>query len=244
MSSIVVMTGGGMKGAVAAARCAKDQELVLLHVDYGQASADSEANALAALVPWFPKARLASLCLPTATGMQRIATAGSSASSTPGPGRVRKRPAGLPADSYAGLGPGGLRGLFPDLVSTAVQTALGIGATSVVTGLTRSGQGEHLGLPPDDPRLDRRGECVHAFNIMLDALLKPQVNMCLETPLMDLSYGDVVKLGGRLGVPFEKTWTCLGAGPRPCDTCGPCKARGRAFAEAGLPDPAMTALAF
>ena len=36
MARVVVLTGGGIKGAVAAARYASEHEVVLLHADYGQ----------------------------------------------------------------------------------------------------------------------------------------------------------------------------------------------------------------
>lgn len=241
MSPIVVMSGGGMKGAVAAARCAKEREVILLHVDHGQPSAASEAKALATLVSWFPRARLVSLDLPCLTEIQRISADKDGVLRTPATGGAGDGARERVARGSPGFAPVLMRGLMPALTSTAVQTALRVGATSVAIGWTQWSEGGHLGLPPTEDRLDRRREFVHAFNIMLDALLKPYTKMQLETPLMDLSDGDVVKLGMRFGVPFEKTWTCTGAGPRPCDQCEPCKARARAFIEAGLPDPAVAA---
>ena len=232
MRSVVVMTGGGVKGAVAAARYASDHEVFLLHAGHGRASAAQETNALAELVSWFPKARLVTLDLSHITEIQRIAKTEQTTSATSAVERG--------GESADGLPPALMRGLMPTLVSAAVQTALRVGAASVATGLTRWASAEHLGLP-DDGTCDRKREFIHSVNIMLDALLKPQVKLCFDAPLMDSSYAAVVKLGVRFGVPFEKTWTCVGPGPRPCDTCEPCKARARAFIEAGVPDPAMAA---
>ena len=58
-------------------------------------------------------------------------------------------------------------------------------------------------------------------------------------PLMDLSKTEIVKLGARLGVPFELTWSCYAGGEKPCGHCDSCKLRARGFAEAGVKDGAV-----
>ena len=55
-------------------------------------------------------------------------------------------------------------------------------------------------------------------------------------PLMDLSKTDIVKLGTKLGVPFELTWSCYSGGEKPCGHCDSCKLRARGFEEAGIKD--------
>ena len=55
-------------------------------------------------------------------------------------------------------------------------------------------------------------------------------------PLMDLSKTDIVRLGAKLGVPFELTWSCYNGGEKPCGHCDSCKLRARGFAEAGVKD--------
>jgi 7-cyano-7-deazaguanine synthase len=56
-------------------------------------------------------------------------------------------------------------------------------------------------------------------------------------PLSRLSKTGVVKLGLKLGVPFEYTWSCHNNYDKPCGRCTGCIARKRAFEELGVEDP-------
>lgn len=47
----------------------------------------------------------------------------------------------------------------------------------------------------------------------------------------------IVKLGGNLGVPFEKTYSCYKGGEKHCGLCGTCRERIEAFQLAEVPDP-------
>jgi len=57
------------------------------------------------------------------------------------------------------------------------------------------------------------------------------------TPLVRLSKSEIVELGARLGVPFEKTWSCYTGGRRSCRKCDACLLRAKGFKEAGFSDP-------
>ncbi|WP_261206789.1 7-cyano-7-deazaguanine synthase QueC [Laspinema sp. D2d] len=59
----------------------------------------------------------------------------------------------------------------------------------------------------------------------------------IVTPLIDLKKTEIIQLGNRLGVPWEKTWSCYAGGDRPCGVCDSCQLRLSAFAELGLTDP-------
>jgi len=58
-------------------------------------------------------------------------------------------------------------------------------------------------------------------------------------PLGRLDKAQVVKLGARLGVPFELTWTCYESNNKPCGKCHSCVLRAQAFEKAGLRDPLL-----
>lgn len=227
MPPIVVMTGGGIKGAVAAARCAEDNELLLTHIDYGQPSAPAELQALHVLNKAFPSSSVMALTLPHVMQLQE------------GPGRFGEPPAvgaGEAADRNGPSAPA-LRGLVPVLMSIGVQCAWRVGASAVVTGVSRLCEATHLGMSGTDPRSNGWRELVHSFNLMIDCLSGRGPQVRIETPLMDLGLPQMIKLARRFRIPLERTWTCQRAGPRPCGRCSPCTARARAFVEAALVDP-------
>lgn len=85
--------------------------------------------------------------------------------------------------------------------------------------------------------------CSAAETLRLGSKLGTQWNIPLriETPLIDKSKADIVRLGTEIGAPLRHTWSCYGPGPQPCGRCDSCVLRARGFAEAGLADPALSA---
>jgi 7-cyano-7-deazaguanine synthase len=61
----------------------------------------------------------------------------------------------------------------------------------------------------------------------------------IETPLIEKSKADIVRLAIEIGAPLVHTWSCYGAGPEPCGQCDSCVLRAKGFAEAGANDPAL-----
>jgi len=59
----------------------------------------------------------------------------------------------------------------------------------------------------------------------------------IVAPLIDKSKKDIVKLGIKLGVPFEYTWSCYTGNKYPCGKCDSCRFRMRAFESLGMVDP-------
>lgn len=61
--------------------------------------------------------------------------------------------------------------------------------------------------------------------------------IAIATPLIDLKKTAIVQLGNKLGVPWEKTWSCYAGGTLACGVCDSCQLRLAAFAALGLEDP-------
>ena len=61
----------------------------------------------------------------------------------------------------------------------------------------------------------------------------------IQTPLIDKTKADIVRLAVELRVPLELTWSCYEGGQTPCGRCDSCLLRAKGFDEAGLRDPAL-----
>ncbi len=59
----------------------------------------------------------------------------------------------------------------------------------------------------------------------------------IHTPVIHMTKADIVRLGARLGVPFELTWSCYHGRGKACGVCDSCQLRLKGFREAGLEDP-------
>ena len=88
---------------------------------------------------------------------------------------------------------------------------------------------------------DCRPEFIQLFQQLADYSTKASVadgrKIKIETPLIQLSKQEIVKLGVRLAAPLELTTSCYRGGDVACGTCDSCLLRLKGFAEAGLTDP-------
>lgn len=122
------------------------------------------------------------------------------------------------------------------LLALALSLAESEGADSIYFGANAI---DYSGYP------DCRPEYVRAFERLARLATRDAVErgraVRLRTPLLRRSKAGVVRLGDRLGVPWELTWSCYRGGRRPCGRCDACALRAKGFAEAGRTDPGLTA---
>lgn len=59
----------------------------------------------------------------------------------------------------------------------------------------------------------------------------------LLMPFKNIQKSEVLKLGHKLKVPYELTWSCYTDYPEPCGKCHACIERGKAFSDNKLIDP-------
>ncbi len=230
MSTTLAMVSGGLKSAIAAMRSSQGADIILLHIDYGQSTAKAERTALRGLVSAFPRARGVGIELPYVIGLDRQASsAAQDAAMTTGEGA----PAKLSALS--------IRGLMPVMMSSAMHCAGRFGAHTITCGLSEESGGKTPLLNFAEGQPGRLRELVHTFNMMAETSLPEKNAVQLEAPLVDLSYADALRLGARLSVPFERTWSCEAGRSSACMNCYSCQARLKAFSDARLSDPLMDA---
>ncbi|MCX5776858.1 MAG: 7-cyano-7-deazaguanine synthase QueC [Candidatus Firestonebacteria bacterium] len=51
----------------------------------------------------------------------------------------------------------------------------------------------------------------------------------INTPLINLTKAEIIKLGMKLKVPYELTWSCYKGGKKPCRKCDSCLLREKGF---------------
>lgn len=88
---------------------------------------------------------------------------------------------------------------------------------------------------------DCRPEYFKAFQRLADLATKKTVSggggIKINTPIINLSKKEIVKLGLKLKVPFNKTWSCYRGGERACGVCDSCVLRLGGFRKAKVEDP-------
>ena len=87
---------------------------------------------------------------------------------------------------------------------------------------------------------DCRPQFIKTFQKIVDVGTKSRVEgkrIKISAPLIKMKKSEIIKLGMRLGVPYEYTWSCYKGGKIPCGKCDSCILRKKGFKEAGLEDP-------
>jgi 7-cyano-7-deazaguanine synthase len=81
---------------------------------------------------------------------------------------------------------------------------------------------------------------ISGFNMFADLTREHKVR--LRTCIHAMTKAQIIEEGLRLGIDLGKTWSCFASGNVPCGECYKCIKRAEAFAELGIPDPAITTL--
>jgi len=111
-------------------------------------------------------------------------------------------------------------------LSFAISLAETIKARAVFIGAHSQ---DYSGYP------DCRPEFLRAFGRMakVGTLGKYEI----LAPLLRKNKSQIIRLGKKLGVPFELTWSCYSGGKYPCGKCDSCRYRSKGFKRAGELDP-------
>lgn len=119
-------------------------------------------------------------------------------------------------------------------LSVALGWAETLGAHDIVIGVNAL---DYSGYP------DCRPAFVQAFealaNVATAAAVEGRARYRVHAPLLRLGKAEIIRLGTKLGVPYELTWSCYDPDDqgRACGRCDSCRLRAAGFREAGVPDP-------
>ena len=109
-------------------------------------------------------------------------------------------------------------------LSFALSYAETLGAGTIFIGANAV---DYSGYP------DCRPDYYIAWNRLLKAL---GAKITVQAPLIRLDKAEIVRLGTKLGVPFDMTWSCYQGGRTPCGVCDSCRFRAKGFKEADVSD--------
>ena len=118
-------------------------------------------------------------------------------------------------------------------LSFAVSYAETIGAQTIFIGANAI---DFSGYP------DCRPEFYKAFKEVIKKGTKAGSQgkgISIQTPLINKTKAQIVKLAKKLGVPLKLTWSCYKGANVPCGVCDSCKLRAKGFKTAGFKEPGL-----
>jgi len=115
-----------------------------------------------------------------------------------------------------------------NLLSIATSFAEAKGAEAIYIGVQSL---DYSGYP------DCRPQFIEAFQRVIDLGTKETTNITLKTPFIRMTKTDILRVGMKLGVPYQHTWSCYRNERKACGTCGSCHFRKEAFDAIGIKDP-------
>ncbi|MDD1676064.1 MAG: 7-cyano-7-deazaguanine synthase QueC [Methanomicrobiales archaeon] len=115
-----------------------------------------------------------------------------------------------------------------NLLSIATSVAEVRGAEAIFIGAQAH---DYSGYP------DCRPAFLDAFQRVIDLGTKDTTSITLRAPFVHMTKAEILRLGMRLDVPYEHTWSCYRNEGVACGRCGSCHFRRDAFHELGISDP-------
>ena len=216
----VVLLSGGMDSCVTAAIARETHELALVHASYGQRTEERERHAFDEIADFYSvRERLA-------VRLEHFSQIGGSALTD----------ARIPVPEYESAAKSGCATIpityvpfrNAHFLSVAVSWAEVIGAHAVFIGAVAE---DSSGYP------DCRPEYYRLFQELVRAGTRPETQIEIVTPVIQMRKSEIIRRGISLGAPLHLTWSCYQFGEEACGACDSCALRLRAFAEAGAADP-------
>lgn len=217
----IVLVSGGMDSLVCAALAAEAcDEVYFLHLNYGQKTEARELKSFKQLVEFYQPA---DTMIVDISYLKEIG--GSSLTDDSIRVKDYTGKAEIP-DSYVPF-------RNAHLVNIAVSWAEVMGANLIYIGAVEE---DSSGYP------DCRESFYQALQKAVDLGTKDDTEIRLMTPIIHKSKPEIIKLGQKLGVPFQFSWSCYKHNEIACGVCDSCVLRINSFKKAGLKDPIKYAI--
>jgi 7-cyano-7-deazaguanine synthase len=115
-------------------------------------------------------------------------------------------------------------------LSVGVSWAEAMGAGAIYIGAVAE---DSSGYP------DCRPEYYRVFQELIRVGTRPETEIEIVTPVIDLKKSEIIRRGVELKAPLHLTWSCYQNEEVACGVCDSCALRLKAFAEAGVRDPIL-----
>ncbi len=212
----VCLVSGGLDSCVAAAYAAQKYDLAFLHVNYGQRTEARELKAFNEIADYYQvKYRLVA----DVPALEQIGASALTDTNIPVPeGAVSTSDIPVTYVPFRNA----------HFLAIAVSWGEVLGAKRIFIGASEV---DFSGYP------DCRKSFFEAFNRAIAEGTKPETDIRIETPLIELSKAEIVRLGVKLKAPLHLTWSCYQREDVACGVCESCLLRLKGFKEAGAEDP-------
>lgn len=212
----MVLLSGGMDSCVTAAVANQRYDMAFLHVKYGQRTEERELKAFNDIADFYRSERK------MIADISYLKTIGGSSLTDE---NQEILPANLKSQEIPST-------YVPfrntHLLSIAVSWAEVISAGKVFIGAVEE---DSSGYP------DCRRIYFDVFNELIQVGVRPDTRIEVETPLIGMRKGEIVKKGMELNAPLHLSWSCYQGSKLACGVCESCVLRLKGFREAGMKDP-------
>ena len=215
--SAIILVSGGMDSCVTTAIAKQEnQEIAFLHISYGQRTERRERQAFNDIADFYAVEKRLDVSIEY---LARIG--GSSLTDT----NIEVSDANLESNeiptSYVPF-------RNANMLSIATSWAEVLRANRIYIGAVAE---DSSGYP------DCRPEFYAAFEQTIEVGTKPETNIKIVTPIINLSKAEIVAKGLELNAPLHLSWSCYKSEDLACGKCDSCALRLRGFERAGATDP-------
>ncbi len=216
-NTAIVLISGGMDSCVTTAIAREEtDEIALLHISYGQLTEKRERKAFNDIADFYNVEKRLDVSIEYLTKI-----GGSSLTDK----NIEVSEANLESKeiptSYVPF-------RNANMLAIATSWSEVLGANSIYIGAVAE---DSSGYP------DCRPEFYAAFEKTIETGTKPETNIKIKTPIIELSKAEIVKKGIELNAPLHLSWSCYRNEDLACGACDSCALRLRGFKIADEADP-------
>jgi 7-cyano-7-deazaguanine synthase len=212
----VILVSGGLDSCLTAAIANQNCEPAFLHLNYGQKTEQREKKAFADIARYYGVKKKLDV------DMHYFSLIGGSSltDQTIPVAKANFNNKDIP-QSYVPF-------RNANMLAIATSWAEVINATKIYIGAVEE---DSSGYP------DCRDAFFRSFNLLIKEGTKPETDIRIITPIIQMSKKQIVKKSFELKAPVHLTWSCYQNEKKACGVCDSCALRLRGFQQAGIKDP-------